>query len=253
MSTSSIFSKLSSGLYKLRTIKKTISTPTYIFQMGKVGSMSLRTTLPKYLKGEIVHAHLYSKMSIKHQRLLELRKSLYLPINIICPIRDPISRNISAFFQNFKRDTGLEIYEREWEVNELLNLFLNNFPHNVCLEWFDRYFRPIFNIDVFAEPFPIEKKWNVYKKKSIRVLIYRCDLDKQDQLDIISQFLRIKISDWNYSNISENKQYNKIYRKFCSSVKLPDIYINIMNNSSFYQHFWNEEERIQNFKKWSDN
>lgn len=238
-------------MYALRTIKnRMILTPTYIFQMGKVGSMSLQSTLSRYLKGEVIHAHYYGKMKTRHQRLLKVRKNLHLPINVICPVREPISRNVSAFFQNFKKDTGLEFSKHEWEVAELLSLFLNNFCHNTCLEWFDRHFRSTFDIDVFAEPFPIERKWNIYRKSSIRALIYRSDLDKKDQLEIISRFLGIEISTWKYDNISEKKEYSQIYQDFCLLAKLPDTYIKLMNDSSFCQHFWNEEERMQNSKKW---
>ena len=238
-------------MYNLKTILKSLLTPLYIFQMGKVGSSSLKLTLPEYLKGQVVHTHSYNAMSIKHQRLIELRKDLCLPINVICPIREPLSRNVSAFFQNFKRDTGLEFSNHKLEVSELLNLFLENYPHNACLEWFDRHFRPTFNIDVFSEKFPIKRKWNVYKKGSTKVLIYRCDLDKKEQLKVISDFLGVEISKWKYSNISGTKEYNQIYREFCLSAKLPDIYIKLINNSSFCKHFWNEKERIETSKKWS--
>ena len=240
-------------MYALRTIKnRTILTPTYIFQMGKVGSMSLKSTLSEYLKGEVVHSHSYGRMKTRHQKLLTVRKNLHLPIDVICPIREPISRNVSAFFQNFKKYTESDFSQHEWEVTKLLSLFLNNFCHNTCLEWFDHHFRPTFDIDVFAEPFPIERKWNIYRQHSTRALIYRSDLDKEKQLEIISRFLGIKISTWKYDNISENKKYSQIYRDFCLSAKLPDTYIKLMNDSSFCQHFWSEEERRQNSQKWLD-
>ena len=109
-----------------------------------------------------------------------------------------------------------------------------------------------FGIDVFSKPFPINKKWDTYKKGSIRLLVYRTDMNHDDQLKVISQFIRVRINTWTYGNRSEDKDYTEEYKKFCESVTLPDIYISIMNNSSFCRHFWSEEEIAANSKKWKD-
>lgn len=224
--------------------------PIYLFQMGKVGSASLHSTLSKKYKGIVIHAHTHDTMSEQGKRLLKWSKLLYLPVYVICPVREPLSRNISAFFQNFKRDTNYDFAERDWTVVELRDLFLENYPHNVCLEWFDSNFRPTFGIDVFAKSFPINRKWDVYRRGSIRALVYRSDLEHSEQLDVISRFIGCKIDSWNYSNRSEDKEYSDAYKNFYGSVRLPNIYISIMCKSRYCQHFWSKEEIDAFSKKW---
>ncbi|MFZ7127495.1 MAG: putative capsular polysaccharide synthesis family protein [Desulfobacterales bacterium] len=203
----------------------------------------MRSTLRKYHHGPVVHAHNAGMLKPNDKTILKWRKRLRLPVYVICPIREPISRNISAFFQNFNLDTGLNFSDKnEWLEDEMLDLFLKHYTHNICLEWFDTNLRTTFGVDVFSQPFPIENKWKIYKHKSIRILVYRSDLDRSSQLDLISQFIGNKIPAWSQDNISAEKEYGEVYKKFCSSVKLPDIYISIMCDSKFCRKFWSENE-----------
>lgn len=235
-----------------KTIIKKYYIPVYVFQMGKVGSTSLVSTLSANYKGVVVCAHNYGGMCPSSQRLLKWRKGLRLPVYVICPVREPLSRNVSAFFENFKRDSGVEFSEREWTAPELRDMFLRHYPHNICLEWFDRNFRTTFDIDVFSKPFPVERKWDTYRKGSVRVLVYRSDLGYSEQLAVISQFIGCKIDSWNYRNKAEDKEYKNSYKEFCTSVTLPDIYISVMCASRFCQHFWSKEEIAEFSKRWKE-
>lgn len=227
-----------------------LRTPVVIFQMGKVGSSSLETTLSKKFNGTVIHAHQYATLNANQQRHLAWRRRLHLPVYLISPVREPIARNISAFFQNFRRDTGLELSAREWTVPELRDLFLQHYPHNTCLEWFDAHLRTSFGIDVLSEPFPIEKKWHTYKKGSVRLLVYRTDLDHTQQLDIVARFLGCALDRWDYANLSEDKEFAGIYKTFCAAVTLPELYLNLMYQSRFSRKFWSAEEMAEYAKKW---
>jgi len=225
-----------------KRLQELVTTPIFVFQMGKVGSTSLTSTLSNRYHGLVKQAHNEQMLTEKQKTRILWRNRLKLPIYVICPVREPLSRNLSAFFENFCRDTGLNFSDKEWTSDELLDLFLKHYPHNVCLEWFDNSLRTTFGIDVFSQPFPTKQKWQIYKYKSIRVLIYRSDLDHSKQLDIVSKFVGQELSEWSYSNISASKEYAEIYKRFISSVKLPDIYISIMCNSKFCRQFWSKEE-----------
>src|SRR5574342_1180463 len=104
-------------------------------------------------------------------------------------------------------------------------MFLEHYPHNVCLEWFDENLRTTFGVDVFSEGFPFERKWKIYRHKSARVLVYRSDLDRSKQLEVISAFIGRIIPQWVYSNVSSDKNYSELYKSFVESVKMPDVYI----------------------------
>ncbi len=217
--------------------------------MGKVGSVSVYSTLAEQTD-KIVHAHCFEEMTAEEQALLLERQCEGLTVNFITPVRDPLARNVSAFFQTFFRDTGHQLSERAWSSDELRELFLQRYPHDESLDWFDLSFRPVTGIDIYAEPFPAQKKWAVYRNGSYRVLVYRTDLDRGEQLEVISGFLGRKIDKWTLGNRAEDKDYAEIYRKFCSQVVLPDSYISRIGGSRLCRHFWSEAEIQQNAEKW---
>jgi len=231
---------------------KIFRPPIIIFQMGKVGSSALLSTLSNNYDGIVVQAHTIEGISPEHRQLIKWRQLFKLPLLVICPVREPLSRNISAFFQNFTRDTGYDLSARDWTVEELQELFLTCYPHNVCLEWFDRHLRTVFGIDVYSKDFSFDMKWKVYSKSGVRLLVYRADLGRTEQLSVISEFIGCRINGWIYSNITADKEYGGIYEKFCASVTLPDIYLNVMCNSSYCRNFWSPDERLAIIKKWQN-
>ncbi len=220
--------------------------------MGKVGSSSLRKTLKMQYPGQVIHAHNYQMMAREDRHLINHRKEYRLPLNIITPVRDPVSRNISSFFQNFQRDTGFNFHDRSWKRTELRRLFLREFPHQVPLEWFDRHFRTTFKVDIFTIPFPRKKKWDTIKKGAFRFLIYRCDLDRKKQLSIISQFLSVDLQNWSYDNLSTKKEYAAAYEDFIRNIRLPDIYLTLLTKSRFCRHFWTEQEITALVERWTE-
>src|ERR1043166_4221649 len=149
-------------------MKSLFRAPVVLFQMGKVGSSSLQSTLEKRIASPVWHAHQFAGLTPGQQRHLTWRRRLHLPIYVISPVREPIARNISAFFQNFRRDTGMELAARDWTTDALRDLFLERYRHHTCLEWSDPPLRPPFGIAVWAEPFPIEQKWQTYRSASVR-------------------------------------------------------------------------------------
>ena len=111
------------------------------------------------------------------------RVRLGLPLKIICPIREPIARDVSAFFYFFVgavpglfniKNTNLGETEKMFleysgqieptdHFKDLLykHPVLANNPiiqHQFGLEWFDKQLRPLTRIDVYKQPFPIDRK-----------------------------------------------------------------------------------------------
>jgi len=238
----------------LQQIIKELFTPppVYIFQMGKVGSQSVKKTLESHWKGIVVHSHNFFSLTPYGQIYLRFRLKIGLTVYVICPVRDPLSRNVSAFFQTFETYTGLKIDQKKWTTDELLKLFIEKYPHNNCLEWFDWHFRNTFNIDIYKYPFPRDKKWSICYKRPVKALVYRTDLNHDTQLKVISDFLSINIEKWEYANETASKEYAEIYEKFCSSVALPLSYRQIMNKSRFSKQFWTKEEIAESDQKWSN-
>lgn len=234
-------------------LHKLVRTPICIFQAGKVGSSSLRGTLSENTDRAVVQAHNWDMLTPKQKVMLRFRRALALPIDVISPIRDPVSRNVSAFFENFERDTGQKVSDRSWTVEEIADLFVSSFAsHHEGIIWFDQYFKPVFGIDVYAEPFPVAEMRKVYRRGRIRALVYRVDLERADQLALVGDFAGLELPDWAYRNISATKDYADIYRRFTESGRLPREYVARMCESRFCRHFWTSEEIDAIRARWSE-
>ena len=238
------------GIKKI--LRELIHPTIYIFQVGKVGSLSLRDTFLKNYKGRVFHAHhIYQLKKEEELEIIKWKKIFRLPIIVISPVRDPITRTISGFYQNYEGSTGKK-FSNTTPVEEQKKIFLRFAKHHRVLEWFDAKLRNVFEIDVFAKAFDLDKKWMVCKNKSTKVLIYRTDKDRAEQLKIISEFIGVNIPKWTYANISSEKEYKDSYKEFIDTVKLPDGYLSIMLNSRFSKHFFSKDERDVIRKRWQE-
>ena len=134
------------GRFKLYA---TNQTPILIFQMGKVGSTTVVKSLEKKGILPLFHIHLllnsedtmkfykskaYESFELKFYLERQIRRGEFLynkiivakkEVKIISLTREPIGRNISAFFENFEMETG-KIYEQSnFTLQELMDIFIN--------------------------------------------------------------------------------------------------------------------------------
>jgi hypothetical protein len=227
-------------------------TPVIVYQMGKVGSTSLYYSLKKSYPGIVLHSHSFAS-SDNDWRIRELYKHCLAngrPLNIISLTREPIERNISAFFQNFERDTGIPYRRDIFSLEELKELFLKNYNHDIPLDWFDSHIKANFGIDVYASPFP-ECGSSTYSNGNIRILILRSEIDDADKTEVIKEFLDLLEFQMISKNVSSKKAYAETYRIFRETVRLPSSYISRMCNSRYFNHFYTEEFVESVRKKWS--
>lgn len=159
------------------------------------------------------------------------------PIRVITMVREPIARNISAFFEN------LQIFALSHEVptDQLVDAFKSQYPHNVPLDWFDREIKYGVNFDVFAEPFDCGARIGRYRKDGFEFLIMRMDAELERQEAEVSDFVGQQVF-LAVRNSSETKPYAAAYRAFKDRLSLDRDYIERMYNSKFARHFWTGDE-----------
>ena len=247
----------------------------FTFQMGKVGSTSVFFAIQKFLeesdgthsfiRGNIglcenskyilASCHRGSELKGFYGSIILWRARLGLPLSVICPIREPIARDVSAFF-NVYCPLVPGLLENA-DLGELEELFLSDSRpadefdgHPFALNWFDKHLNPLTRIDVYKKPFPIDRKWQTYSRGSIRVLIYRIDLKRSEQKKQISRFLGIELDEFRPQNVTKNKNYAEHYSQFRESVKLPEQYIRLVHGSRFARHFWSSVELKATADKW---
>ena len=254
-------------------------TPIIVYQMGKVGSKSVVTSLEDlHLRVPVHHVHWLTKDGLDNY--VNRTKSIYRSHpgkhfwvghhlrkringrlnckawNIITLVRDPIARNISAFFHTsdlWYPDFNTQYRAQEQNVlfKDLVTIFLEKFPHDIPLNWLDSEMREVFGVDVFCSEFPTSKGYEIYRKNMTALLLIRLEDLNRRASEAFSNFLEIESFSLVEANVSEQKGYGHIYRKFLESVNLPESYLDYMYSSKYARHFYTEEE-IRSFRnRWS--
>ena len=140
------------GLLKLR-----LKPPVFIFQMGKVASTSIYKSLQQQYPGRVFHGHSFKKDHENPEiRFLHHHYRFGGRIKIISLVREPVGRNISAFFQNFEEYTGIPFSSSALSLDELYQIFLGKYAHEEPLEWFDRYSKHFLTKEMIEMA---QKKW----------------------------------------------------------------------------------------------
>jgi len=201
---------LQNNLYFDENLKQ--NPPLIIYQMGKVASQSIFYSLKQIYPGVVLNTHTFSydDKDLRIRKIYEYCVLNSQPLNIISLIREPIGRNLSAFFQNFERDTGIQYRNSNLSMDKLRELFIENYNHDIPLKWFEENIRINFGIDVFSDNFP-EFGFFAYTKRNYRLLVLRSELDDEVKRFAIMDFLDITEFTIDKRNISSSKEYAETY------------------------------------------
>lgn len=255
--------KNTSGYKLLRNIDKTLrknikrffltrklhkATPVFIFQMGKVASSSIHYSLKKQYPGAVGHAHHIGDSNWASELFYNWYKRGN-QIKIISPIRDPIGRNISSFFQQYSDYTKKEFEQLNLGTEKLIDDFINQYPHDVPLTWFDDNIKKYFAIDIYDKQFPVTGS-ATYTSNNVSLLVFRIDLDDSLKEKAIQEFLDFKSFRLCNKNVSSNKEYYATYKQFISTIKLPEAYLSKMKNSRYFNYFYSNEEINKIISRW---
>lgn len=245
------------------------ANPVLVYQMGKVASRSIYHSLKATGQVNVYHIHRMNPVNIhnvrqetiKHgKRPLNEQKGLYLYRNIVKPrkpakfitlIREPISRNISAYFQNINLFFDINHLPNKFQIERYIHSFLAEYNHNVPLVWFDIEMKAATGIDVYQYPFPKKDGYQFIHEAPFELLILRHDLDDREKAKIISGFLDIEPFSITRTNQSADKTYAKQYAAFLSRIKIPVSFANRMLQSKYAQHFFSSQEIDRLINKWT--
>lgn len=223
-----------------------------VYQMGKVGSVAIQVSLRQ--KGfHTLHAHYmwlgkHGEYDTSKPDLIEeiFKKDHRWPV--ISLVREPISRNISAFFQRIEQ--YYKPYKNYKYSKDLVTAYLNNYPHFWPLVWFDIEFAPVFQIDVYSEKFDHDKGYHIYHGEYADLLVLRTENINDSLTQAIEEFTGIRGIKPALSNYTTNRRgIAQIYTDFKESADFPKQYTDWMYNSRYAKHFYSDEER-EVFKDW---
>lgn len=231
-----------------------LNPPLFIYQMGKVGSRSIFYSLEDISYRPVVHFHYiaqerrihpYTARFIERQLSAKRRK-----INIICSIREPVSRNISSYFHDYEAITGKSPADNNTSLEELIEQFYEINHNERGLIWFDDEFYRLLNINVYDYEFPKTQGFQHIIKGRFNVLIYKLELPDEKKVQIICDFLNLQNFSIRRVNVTNKKKYSNIYKTFLQNIVVRDDYLNDMYNSKYAKHFYSTDEIDKLRSKW---
>jgi hypothetical protein len=242
--------------------------PIVIYQMGKVGSMSVLGALqdcgceplhhvhvmnPEYMRPGTTHDPEHEKAArAVYSNVVERRR----PAKFITLVREPIGRCVSAFFQaeNFRAYAGRPLVVAEWSLEQLARLFgaqLTNMAF-FALTWFDRQIGEMLGIDVYSEPFPHQAGFATYGQGPFELIVLRSELDDSIKERALAAFLGLDGLRMRQANVGEEKEHAELYRRFRDSARLPDSYVERLLGSRYARHFYAQQEIRLLRARWTD-
>lgn len=228
--------------------------PVVVFQMGKVASSTIYESLRRDYPGVVVHTHAFFR---RHPDPVVARLAQEFhagrPYRFIAPVRAPIERNFSDFFENYERYVGVDFArDRSRSTAELARLFLDRFPHDLPARWFDQTLRPSIGIDVYAESFG-SGGWQRYENgRRVSLLVLRSELPNPALARIVANFSGLDGMTLHERNRGGRKRYGASYRRFLAEVRFPRAFVQRMCATRYFETFYGEPFRAEALRRWAE-
>ena len=244
-----------------------------IFQMGKVGSQSIKNLMwSSYGHRYVLHNHIYESAEIFRDEGKKL--------SLVALTRMPLDHAVSVFFQAFHliiRNPSSphrhfhfprlykailsgplqRLLDGNLTLDELRGLFLNEFEYDASTysgyRWFDDQIKEPFGIDVYTTPFT-ESGYEEYRNGGTRLLVMQYELDDMTKRRLLGNFFKLWVP-WEMPRVNETDRHpnlGELYRRFKREVKLPKEYVERACESRYFKHFYTPAEIEQQRRKWSE-
>jgi len=234
------------------------------YQMGKVASSSITSSLDNCIQmhswspmnphpyfSTIYHSSLKGKLAsdirwfFRYRKLLQKVTKANKPIKLIIGIREPVSRNISGYFQSLTTAKN-----KVMSVDECIQDFYVQCPHYLPLLWFDVELNKRLGINAYQYSFDQSKGYVQFSEKNCNVFIYQ--QEKLNSLEsVIGDFLEMDGFVLKTKNQSKNKWYSELNKSFINQFVAPEEYLDSMYKSKYVNHFYSTDDVTRFREKWS--
>ncbi len=235
------------------------------YTMGKVGSVTIEKAIAaRVFYNPVFHLHFLSKEGLKKHKEFNKSNSGYelasdfeternnnkqKRLKIITLVRDPISRDISDLFQNYR--TYIPEQKRA-EINlEQMIAYFKKFDHDYALEWFDVELGEYLGIDIYKYEFDKGKMYQIIKDTRFDLLIIR--LEDLSKVFDIAMYEFTGTRNWRLlseENNADDKFYAEVYSSFKKNVTIDNSILDKVYNSKYFNHFYSEAEKKKYIDKW---
>ncbi len=263
-------------------MKKRFTHPIVVYQMGKVGSMTVQRTLEKYLPGELItHAHCFSWEGIEsaekyYQEQGRKEKDLYMARSkyaralfdktkeiirwrFITLVREPVSRDISDLFENMNvllPDAGRQSLSRESLCREI-ELFLKkkyatyDAEKEYLCTWFDREMKEVLDFDIYSIPFDWARGYQIYSTAHADILCIRLEDLNRCYRQAFREFLGVDIPRLANHNVTSQKPDKALYKYVHDTLCIEPMQAERVYSSKLVRHFYSSEEIQRLVDKWT--
>lgn len=248
-----------------------------IHQMGKVGSQSIRIALQAHAgvgKPNAGNSHRVSDDSYRGRlwhfkrsgatpgpdfdEAVTARKIIHetdRPIDLIVPVREPISRNVSNFFYlmslgSFPKLVPDQIPADHSSATMLRQAFYARADHRTPIRWFGEELHDPFGINALDGPFDHEAGFRVTEHGRVRLLLMRCELPDERKAAIIAAYLGIEPFELARENAGDDHSTAALYKLFKSNPALMPEYGDWMLDSDYAKAFYTDAERADARARW---
>jgi len=225
----------------------TTENPILIYQMGKVGSVSIENIL-RANKVDYFSAHKLNDQAARSIQEVTHNK----PVRIITLVREAIARDISALFHFFPDtiDSNRALFEVvcDSDIGSVMTSVLRHSP-NSAVNWLTDEFEKTLDVDIYAHPFDPDEGYTNILHGNMNILVVR--LESIDHcLTALSNFLGINVEYIPHDNKGSRKWYACLYDEFLNNFNPSPEYLDAIYRSRYMQHFYSATEIAEFRAKW---
>lgn len=251
-----------------RQLKNLTQDPVLVFTMAKVGSLSIYQSIRKYSTIPSFHIHSLDEDEVRAGDQLCFDHGIYpdsrspvslinktvitpqKPYKIISIFRNPLERNISAFFDAFEFHVGMLPSKYKGSIEELKTLFYEKLNHTYAINWYENHFLKGTGVNVYDRPFDTEKQYTVYTHGSIEILLMDSRLVDTEKEKIVQEFCGIPDFKLTNLNVTDQMKHASLYAAFKNELRFDSEYLDQQLNSRFFSHFFTKEDKDVLHEKW---
>ena len=242
--------------------------PLLVWQMGKVGSTTLAQALQGVSGLPAFHVHrLDARHMVRVRRQLvergttlgpgyhlglALRRQIVRsgrPARVLTLVREPVGRNLSAWFQVMKRFAP-RLATGNPAPEAVVEAFLERYTHDEPLTWFDDELRAVTGLDVYGRSFPHDHGWMRLGDHRWDVLVMRHDLPDEQKLAVLRETWDLDLPPLRATNLTRESSEADLYRRVLSDVRLPAAYVDRLLDSRYARHFYEAKDRRRIRRRW---
>ncbi len=214
--------------------------------------MSIYRSLKSLYRGPVIHSHSFSPQDKDYAvRRLYAWHQAGKPVRVISLVREPISRNVSSFFENFERYTGVAPKQSAFSVEELKELFLEKFDANGAAKWYEEFLVKGLGVEPLGAPVQAPGVQQI-THQNVRLLFCKTELTDSEKELAVKDFLGLQKFLLAKENVGAKKDYAFIYQEFKQHVRFSPEYVEPLLNDAYCQHFYSNEERDEMRAKWME-